>query len=235
MWASFLDTRLRIFHGDSITEVVVGKEEPIPYAPASENIVHVVTAWNPAGEPMDPAENDHREQALQEHLERSAHKWVRAAGVAEDGLWAEASVAITGMTRQEVVKVGRDWGQEAIFEWDPVGAVVTVVSCVDDRLTARLATAYELPARPCPMRPPGEPSAQLCQRPGDSWTSESMKVAAAFDVRRHTMLRALGCDVCQGGGVPGAKGRPILLVPVHDPSRADPSPWSEPPDPPARP
>lgn len=234
LWASFLQTRLRIFYADSITEVVIGTEEPIPSTRTQrENSLHVITAWNPRGAPLDPTENDRRQKEMQDGLDRSTFEWVPAAGVAEDGLWAEASVAITGMTRQEAVQMGRQWDQEAIFEWDPSTSAVTVVSCVDDRLTARAATTYVLPTRPCPMRPPGDRSTQLCQRPGGGWTSDSMQMAAEFDVRRHTMLRALGCDVCQGAAVPGARGRPIVVVPVHDPSRADPSPWTDPHRPPA--
>ena len=155
MWASFLQTRIRIFSRVSIVEIVIGNE-PAASNPEHGKLVHIITAWNPRGARVAPTESDERQRDFEEQLNQLRHRWLPAAGVAEDGLWAEASAAIIGMTREHAVHIGGRWDQEAIFEWDPVASIVAVVSCVDDRLTMRTALVSQLPSRPCPLRPPGE-------------------------------------------------------------------------------
>ena len=180
LWQSFLETRVRIFADDAITELVIGREAPP--RPEPNDGVHLITAWNPMGRPYPSAENVARQVEFESALSGAGLRWTRAAGVAEDGSWTEAGAAITGLDRAEALEVARRWDQEAIYEWDSEASVMAVVSCVDDRLWTRHVVPLELTFRPCPMRPPAERASTMCARP-DS------------DLRR-TMLWALGCDVC---------------------------------------
>ena len=222
-----MQTRIRIFSRDSTVEIAIGNETGASN-PEHGKLVHVITAWNPRGARVTPSANDERQRDFEEQLNQLTHRWVPAAGVADNGLWAEASAAITGLTREQAVHIGRRWDQEAIFEWDPVASVVAVVSCVDDRLTVRTALVHQMLSRPCPMRPPGERSQEACIRPGGGWTSLSMEVAAEFEMRRQTMLRAVGCDICNGSPASGTSGRPVPLAQAYEPCRADSSRFTHP-------
>jgi hypothetical protein len=188
LWASFLRTRVRVFDRDgpgATTEILIGAEAE-PADGDRAGLVQLITAWNPWGEPLPLRRNKTRQEELERRLDDAGHQWVPAAGVAEDGAWAEAGVAISAIGREDALDIGRQWEQEAIYEWDPAGGRIAVVSCRDHRVWTRLATAQTFSTRPCPLRAPADRALMPCDRPDDEF--------------RQTMLWALGCDVCRNGG-----------------------------------
>ena len=209
LWDAFLRTRVRIFTPSAVCEIT-------PLAPVVDyfpgpGCMYVVTAWNPRGRAAAPDVNDRAQQHLQDRLRASSIEWQPAAGVAEDGSWAEASVAVTDLTRSQARALGREWEQEAVFEWDESWDILSVVSCFDQDVTSRTATNVVLPFRPCPMAPPTQRRGDSCVRPMAGSTGKSTELAADFDLRRSVMLRALGCDVCHKdtvGVTPGRAGKP---------------------------
>lgn len=149
-------------------------------------MVQLITAWNPRGRPLALGDNWTRQEEFERWLDDVGHQWAPAAGVAEDGTWAEAGVAVAGLARPDAVAIGRRYEQEAIYEWDPAGHRISIVSCVDDRVWIRHARAQPLTSRPCPLRPPGDPGSAPCAGPDDEF--------------RRMMLWALGCDACPNDG-----------------------------------
>ena len=167
-----------------MTEIQIGEvAEPAEVEPG--RLIHLITAWNPMGQSQPLDVNLARQRDFESRLDLEERDWSRAAGVAEDGTWTEAGAAIRGVTRAQALAIARREEQEAIYEWDPLGRTIAVVSCVDDRVWVHRAVASRLSRRPCPMRPPADATPTPCEHPDGE--------------HRRTMLWALGCDVCAAG------------------------------------
>ncbi len=79
-------------------------------------------------------------------------------------------------------------------------------------------TFDQLRSRPCPVPRP-DPGDTVCRDPGGPWISASIKASAKWRADRDTVLRSLGCDVCDSGRPAGPGGKPILLWPRTVPNR----------------
>ena len=76
----------------------------------------VLTAWNPGSEPFSDTENAERHRQLCARLDELGHTWLPALGASPDGSWSEESVAVPGLDRETALALGREFGQEAVFE-----------------------------------------------------------------------------------------------------------------------
>lgn len=73
-----------------------------------------ITAHNP-GEELEPAENETRQAALEAHVRRRGFPMIPGVGRDDAGTWAEASVLVLGISREEACALGREYGQNAIL------------------------------------------------------------------------------------------------------------------------
>lgn len=89
-----------------------------------------VTASNPASAHLDAAENRARNEELKRCLESLAlPAWYRGAGRSPTGAWdPEESVLALGIEREDALRLGRRFGQNAVV-WGRVGSVAELVDC----------------------------------------------------------------------------------------------------------
>jgi hypothetical protein len=93
----------------------------------------VITAHNPGGVDADPAANDAAHRALVAELNRRGLTWWPAAGADPTWTHVEESVAIPGLSQQEALRLGADFGQEAVFMLSPAG--LKVIDCATGRMS----------------------------------------------------------------------------------------------------
>jgi hypothetical protein len=93
--------------------------------------VVVVTAWNPDSALLGPEENAARHRALVAELAGSGVQWWPATGRDLGDGHAEQGAAMVGVSEADGVRIGRTYGQAAVYVWTP--AAWEVVSCTDDR------------------------------------------------------------------------------------------------------
>jgi hypothetical protein len=96
---------------------------------AENNVVHVITAWNPGDARPTREENDEANQALFDELVQRGASPVRAVGADPDSSHSEESWAVTGLTDDDAREVGAAFGQVAIFRL--MRRTQTVVSCFE--------------------------------------------------------------------------------------------------------
>ena len=77
--------------------------------------VYAITAWNPMSVPTRPDQNALANHTLEEALEHAGATIWPAVGAAEDGSWSEEGFAVTGITEEEALRLGRRFAQLAIF------------------------------------------------------------------------------------------------------------------------
>ncbi len=85
---------------------------------ASEDAVHVLTAWDPGGARPGEMENRRRQAALEADLRPLApsEMWT-AIGTDQVSGHREEGVAVCGLDATVVRSLGDRYGQDAIFEW----------------------------------------------------------------------------------------------------------------------
>jgi|GEM_PF-3001387 len=84
---------------------------------------YLITACNPASQPLSPLENERRQRQLALQIEDRGWLALPAAGRSVDASWAEPSFLVIGATELAVRKLMRDWGQNAWLWIDPAGQV----------------------------------------------------------------------------------------------------------------
>jgi hypothetical protein len=90
-----------------------------------------VTAWNPFSRPMPMAWNVAAAERLEARVAGIGLRAITGRGVARRGDWpAEESLLIPGIDRAGAVRLGRDFGQNAIL-WLETGAAPVLVDCTD--------------------------------------------------------------------------------------------------------
>lgn len=94
-------------------------ELPLPFV--------VLTACNPASRPRAPWVNAVDQALLEGVLRARGCDTLDAIGRAPDGSWSEPSVAVWGLAPNDAVRLGGDFGQNAIFTVTQVG--LQVLSC----------------------------------------------------------------------------------------------------------
>jgi hypothetical protein len=77
--------------------------------------VHIITAYNPAGEMVDEAANETNHTELAAALREA--ETLATIGSAPDGSMAEPGFAVLGLELDDAVELGRRFGQAAIYRW----------------------------------------------------------------------------------------------------------------------
>lgn len=72
-----------------------------------------LTACNPGSKPLSDQENAERQGELLARLK--GRPLVQGVAVADDGSWSEESVLVLGITREDAVALGKEFGQVAIL------------------------------------------------------------------------------------------------------------------------
>ncbi|MGI9229358.1 MAG: DUF3293 domain-containing protein [Gammaproteobacteria bacterium] len=73
-----------------------------------------LTAYNPHSQCVGPDENEAAQQALQHCLQESGLEFCQGSGDAVSGEWREPSFLVLGITREEALRLGREFGQNAV-------------------------------------------------------------------------------------------------------------------------
>lgn len=102
-----------------------------------ESAVHIITAYNPAGDLIDLDEN--RDRALELDVAVAHLTTFPTIGSAPDGSCAEPGHAIVDIDLVTAVEIGRRFGQRAIYAWTPESLdVVALTGAGRERLGWRL-------------------------------------------------------------------------------------------------
>jgi len=96
--------------------------------------IHVITACNPQGRERSEASNRAAAAELAGELWVSGVAMSRALGRSPSGDHSESSVAVSGLSRQEALRLGRRCGQIAIYE--VTADSVILVACDAERVEA---------------------------------------------------------------------------------------------------
>ena len=110
-WSAYRET---IVKAEISPGSIVDLNGPDAVAPwPFSGVVHVVSGWNPQGVALDGQYIN--SQIAADVLQRGA-RFVHCEGVARDGTYAEPSLAIWGLSRDQAREIGRKASQDAIFE-----------------------------------------------------------------------------------------------------------------------
>src|SRR5665647_3674570 len=131
-WDDYTQAILRL-------ELPGGEVEVVPVAfgrstgtfPVNGRPVHIITAHNPGGHLSSPDDNAVAQSRLVDRVAETAMEHYPAER--GDRAWehVEASLAVVGLDREQACALGREFGQDAIFEWSPKG--LAVLSCTGAR------------------------------------------------------------------------------------------------------
>jgi hypothetical protein len=135
-WAAYRDAVIRLETPGGVAWVA-----PAPvtltrgtYPDPEGRVICVITAHNPGGQAVSEEENAREQERLERELTRRGWTWWRAAGGDPSWEHVEASAAVVGVEESEVVTLGAEFGQDAIFVLTPADR--RIVGCTDKRVTA---------------------------------------------------------------------------------------------------
>jgi len=99
--------------------------------PGDGHPIHIITAHNPGGHRSSPDDNALAQSKLTDLISEAGLEYYAAAG--GDRAWehVEPSLAFVGLDLERACALGREFGQDAIFEWSPTG--LAVLSCTGAR------------------------------------------------------------------------------------------------------
>lgn len=131
-WRAYLSTVVSAELEPGRATQLAGREavEPWPF----NGPVHAITAYNPNGRLAPDDANTEALADLARHLTLRGTGFVRAVGAAADGSHAEDSFLTWSLTTDEARRIGKRFGQDAVFEIDE--PELRVVSCTDDEIRA---------------------------------------------------------------------------------------------------
>ena len=115
------------------TEVLV-RDHVFKWIPASKYArdrdvaFHVITAWNPGAQRLENEYNREVNETLRADLERLGAEPVQAIGYARSSDHREESWAVTGLSSRQARRLGRRFGQTAIFHVAANGEIL-IISC----------------------------------------------------------------------------------------------------------
>ena len=132
-WDDYTEAILRLDLPDAEIEVApaaFGRTEGT--FPGEGRPFHIITAYNPGGHLSSADDNALAQSRLTDRVTETALEYYPAAG--GDRAWehVEPSLAVLGLDRDQACALGREFGQDAIFEWSPTG--LAVLSCSDARV-----------------------------------------------------------------------------------------------------
>jgi len=127
---AYLATRWRVL--DQATDICIGQTDgAVALLDAwAVDTAAIITAWNPASQPLDPAENRRRNARLRGDVVRAGWPLRPCVGTGEDGCpnaWSEGSVAVGGLSWEDALHLGRRYEQNAIVWWTRKEAPAIVV------------------------------------------------------------------------------------------------------------
>lgn len=137
-WAAYRAAvvSLQVFGEDAVVGPleVIG-ETAVEFRNPSGATVHILTADNPRGQIQSDDANRAAYNALLDALADRNVEVTPAAGHDVEGTHIEASVAVTGLTDEEAMQLGRQFGQQAIFAWRPDSW--DLIRCSDGAIESR--------------------------------------------------------------------------------------------------
>lgn len=83
--------------------------------------VHIVTAYNPRGDPSDEAANRRSHAELAAASGAAGWSALPTVGSGPDGSMPEPGLAILDITLEEAIALGARFGQAAVYAWHPDG------------------------------------------------------------------------------------------------------------------
>ena len=142
-WASYGRTVVEILRPDGedlwVRPAPVGEVGIWPWT--SGLPVHILTAWDPGPERPGEAANRERQAALEAELRSVAVGRWAAVGVDPATGHREEGVAVRGVSEAEILVLGAQYGQDAVFAWTP--REWAIVACNGGR---RVASGWSLTA-----------------------------------------------------------------------------------------
>ena len=137
MWAGFAKAIVRLDLAEGPRTLRPKDSGDIGQFPYKQP-VHIITAYNPAGLETNEAENEDRHRALAAALQHQT--WVPSVGSAPDGSFAEPGCAVLDLGVDDALRLGREFGQRAIYQWTPNSLQIIGV---DEPVTLSLGWALE--------------------------------------------------------------------------------------------
>jgi hypothetical protein len=131
-WDDYTQAVLRLELPGGEIEVVPGAFGRVTGTfPGNGRPVHIITAHNPGGHLSSPDDNALAQPRLVARVAETALEHYPAE--CGDRAWehVEPSLAVVGLDREQACALGRELGQDAIFEWSP--GALAVLSCTDAR------------------------------------------------------------------------------------------------------
>ncbi len=135
-WGAYVSALLRIEAPDGMVWM---RPAPVTrtegnYPDPEGRAIFVITAHNPGGRTASDEENASAQARLVAELESRGLTWWPAAGGDPSWTHVEASAAVIGMTEDDAISLGAQFGQDAIFMLTP--RYRQVVGCGKRRITA---------------------------------------------------------------------------------------------------
>ena len=191
------------------------KAASVPDAPE----LLVVAGWCPKGRATAFTDNNKAIGELASKVNKLGRKALPAAVFDPAASWHLAAVAIEGEGLDDLgTRLAAFALQDRYRLVDADGITEVFVGTGFRRRTPM--TVQDIAHRPCPILGDGESAP--CRDPGGHWVAASMRASLRFRAKRHSALRAVGCDDCNAAGPPeGARGAPIAMVRVLDPAPRD--------------
>ena len=118
---------------DAIVTVADPDERLLVDASHDRGPLWTVTAYNPYSVPRPDTVNVRRQVDLQAEVDRSGWTSFPATGSSPDGSWSEPGLALAGVSEEQALALGREWGQHALYL--AVDGVLWVVECSTGRHT----------------------------------------------------------------------------------------------------
>ncbi len=128
--SQFAHTIVRVELNGSWVEFVPNPEAVDDAATVSpvRGIVHVISGCNPGYRESDEV-NAQRHIYMEQRLRDVGAQPLPAIGMSPDGSWVEPSWGVTGLARETVCALGREFGQVAVFEIE--GSRIRIIRCTD--------------------------------------------------------------------------------------------------------
>lgn len=135
-WDEYIRAVVRIDLVDGLVQIAPAQtgraDGPFPDVP--NDVVYVVTAFNPGGLVRPQSANQQAHAALISRLEADRITFWEAAGGDPGWTHSEASFALVGVDEDYAKGLGREFGQDAIFKWTP--SALSVLACDGERFSS---------------------------------------------------------------------------------------------------
>jgi hypothetical protein len=132
-WDEYTRAVVRIEFADGPVQIAPARPGSVggAFPDVPQDVVYVVTAFNPGGLVRAESPNQQAQASLIRRLDADHVTYWEAAG--GDPAWthSEASFALAGVDEAYAKALGREFGQDAIFEWTP--SELSVLACDGER------------------------------------------------------------------------------------------------------